>query len=79
MLLQINNGSQADSELSTESMYMSTGVEVPIFIRRSPKSHENGDPGVPKIIMKIWGPGVPNLGGPRFHMTPCYKKSPRVC
>ena len=49
--------------------YKCIALGVPIFIRGSPKSYENGDPGVPKILWK-WGPRVPNLGGPYFHMTP---------
>ena len=50
--------------------YNCIALGVPIFIRGSPKSYENRDPG-PHFSMKMGTRGpLFNLGDPYFHMTP---------
>ena len=44
----------------------------PNFMEESLISYEIGDLRVPKILGN-WGPGVPILGGPYFHVTPITK------
>ena len=66
--------------------YKCIALRVPIFIRGSPKSCENGGPGVPKYYqnrdpgphfsMKMRTQG-PQFGGPYSYMTPASRNARR--